>query len=168
MKFDPKYKPENCISKDPTRPHLSNVFLDVAEKKMVATSGSFIVVIPVSVDATDHKGAVSAAALAAARKIGKANKTEAEIKANGALVVGGDTFARPDGSGFPHWRSCIPERRKLTVSFNAKLLLELARALGSKEEIVTLDIGEANDPIIVYGKDETDGAAYGVLMPRRI
>lgn len=176
MKFSAKCKPELCASKDETRPHINRVELDVANKKMVATDGHRMVVIPVETDDHDTSGPISSAALDAARKHAKKTGGDAEIKSNGALVVAGATFDRDKNAmAFPPWKMVVPKRAPITIRLNAKYLLEIAKAIGSKDDLVALAITGDLDPILVYANNgatnerylDGENDAFGVLMPCR-
>ena len=170
MKFDPKYKPELCASKDETRPNMCHVELDVKEKRMVATNGHCMVVVPVTVEEHDTSGPISKDALVAARKLAKNTNGDACIKANGSLAVHGATFDRPEARQFPPVDQVIPPDRKATISFSAKYLKEIADALGSKDGVVTLAIDGDCDAITVWSgiSKGAKGDPFAVLMPCRM
>jgi len=170
MKFDPKYKPELCASKDYTRPHLAHVELDIAHKRMVATDGHALVVVPVTVEEHDASGPISKDALVAARKAVKNTNGDAWIKANGALAVYGATLDRPEARTFPPVDQVIPKDRKATISLNAKLLKDIADALGAKDGVITIGLDGDDDPIMVWGGSSKgrEGEPFAVLMPCRL
>jgi DNA polymerase III sliding clamp (beta) subunit (PCNA family) len=170
MKFDAKYKPELCASKDYTRPMLAHVELDVEHKRMLATDGHRLVVVPVTIEDHDASGPISKEALVASRKATKNTNGDAWIKANGSLAVYGATLDRPAARQFPPVEQVIPKDRKATISFSAKYLKEIADALGSKDGVVTLGIDGDDEPIMVWeGKGKgSDGDPFAVLMPCRL
>lgn len=182
MKFDRKFKPELCASQDLTRESLAHVELDTESKVMVATNGGCMVVIPVTLDSNDKSGPIHTDALTVARKAAKKLKqTDAEINANGVLNIpaAGIDMQRPSERGFVQWEQAVPKDRKVTVAFNAKMLKDIADAIGSPDGVVYLSIGEELDPIVVwnglgngFGNGEadvqnSDRDPFGILMPCR-
>ena len=169
-------EPERCVSGDATRLHLCNLHLDVDAKRLCATDGHCLVVVPVEVQSGDTSGFVTPAALKAARKaFGK--RTDTTLQCNGALAIpAGATFPRPsDSAQFPPWRQIVPQGKPgdagtMTFGFNARLLLEVAKGIGAAENHVqvTIPLPDRDDdflePILVTG---TDPDTFGVLMPVR-
>lgn len=180
MEFDPKYKPELCACADETRVALQHVELDTEKKRLLATDGHRLVVVPCGVDIGDTRGPIPEAALVAARKAAKkAKHPTAQVVCNGAVKapVAGQSFDRPNDRAFPPVDEVIPRDRKPTIALNAKYLKEIADAIGSSDGIVVLSLGDPEDPIVVWGTvggsrgaTPLDGArdAFAVLMPCRI
>ena len=181
MKMDKSHKIENCISPDTTREHLCKAYLDTEKKRLVATDGHMMAVVPVIVEEGDVSGFVTADAIKTARKV-KVNP-EVSIHCNGALAIdNGPTFARPTDGQFPPYEQVMPEYRQgdagtITIGLNAGYLHDLMQALGSpKSGIVSLTIpvkvGEDGkldaglEPIVVGTSNA--GGAVGVLMPARV
>lgn len=173
MKFNRDCFVEKCISSDITRLHLASAHLDVEKKRLVATDGHCMAIVPIETDDHDVTGPVSADALKAARKAAKTNNGDAVIVANGAQVVpNGPTYARPDlmGCKFPPYEQVIPEYRTgadgtYTITFNVDLLAKVADAIGTaKNGIITITCKGALDPIVVQ---TSATEAIGVLMPAR-
>ena len=168
-------EPERCVSGDATRLHLCNLHLDVDAKRLCATDGHCLVVVPVEVQSGDTSGFVTPAALKAARKAGK--KGDTALGCNGSLAIpNGAIFPRPsDSAQFPPWRQIVPQGKPgdvgtMTFGFNARLLLEVAKGIGAAENHVqvTIPLPDRDDdflePILVTG---TDPDAFGVIMPVR-
>tara|TARA_Y100000310_G_scaffold240370_1_gene244196 strand:+ start:277 stop:882 length:606 start_codon:yes stop_codon:yes gene_type:complete len=88
---------------------------------------------------------------------------------NGTVgIPGGAQWPRPEGGpgAFPNWRRVWPKDQPVAhrVSLNAKLLADLAAALGSKDGIVSIVFPEEeNGAIVVHAK----GGNAGLLMPCR-
>lgn len=169
MRFDSKYKPELCASKDLTRENLLFVELDVKEQALLATDGHRLIKVPCIPEDGDVTGPVTADALKAARKAAKVRRSAfADLKANGALTLpDGTSLPRPGSRQFPPWQEAIPRTEgRRQIAFNAKYLKEIADALGSDDGIVVLSIGEdARDPLLVYAFGENQLAADGPLDP---
>ena len=66
MKFEARYFPEKAVSRD--REHLKHVHLDIKARKLVATDGHMMVVIPCEPDKADSDGPVSVVAIEYARR----------------------------------------------------------------------------------------------------
>lgn len=171
MKTKREYKPELCVSKDFARPNLQHVFLDTNNKKLVATDGQRMCILPCSTEETDTSGHIPSEALKEARKSAKAYKNpDLTISANGSAQVENNSYARPDKGPFPPWQRVEPKFKEgdkgtTSICLNANLLASLTEALGSKSGIVTLTFQDPEElgPILV--NPSGDQEAYGVLMP---
>jgi hypothetical protein len=121
MRFDRRLKPELIACQDVTRENLSHVELDTTSKRLVATNGHSMIVVPVEVDEEDTSGAVTERALDAARRVAKERKLdEAEIKVNGSLGVEGATYDRPRRK-YTNYQHVIPTLRgPITIGLNAR------------------------------------------------
>lgn len=181
MKFEASYEIERIISKDLTRPSVICANLEVdrkpgheaSEKKgrLAAMNGHALAVIPVEVDG-DTAGAVPAEAIKLARKA--AGKHGQAILACGKevslAIPGGTQTFRRDTTPFPNFAQLIPVRNRgdkdtFTVAFDAKLLLELAKAIGTEKVILAFSTRDADhDPILVRPL-APNAEAFGVLMP---
>ena len=169
----PKTMIENCAAiKDYSRPYLQNPYLDVEGKQLIATDGHKLVFVPVVPEDGDVSGYVTGKALAAARKLAK--RTEPSIRCNGALeLTDGTVLPRPENQAFPvdGVKRVIPDTKGCKiVSFNAQLLLDIAKAIGEGKDtiatVVILHLPEDNTRAIKVTKSGTE--AFGVLMPVRM
>lgn len=197
MRLNRDYEIERAASKDETRPHLAHCYLDVEKQRLVATDGHMLAMVPVTdLDMSpgpcpkDESGAVHPDVIKQARKMTPKALGDAVVSANGQHVfVGGASMPRPEkGSlSFPPYEQVIPAYRDgnegtVTIGLDAKLLLELTKAIGKKAVInltfplpeVTCDETAAEyrarlaaynmlDPYVIEGA----GEALGVLMPAR-
>jgi hypothetical protein len=186
MKFDRDYKPELIVSKDAARWALNFVELDKDERRMVATDGQRLVALPVEPEEHDTSGPIDAKTISEARKLAKSVKADkAEISCNGALKLpNGATTPRPErhGTAFPPWRQVVPAPQKPVIALNAKLLKELAEAIGQDDYVIALafDPEDPEGPIRVYNTGKAGRLGKGVpvcdgekdpiavLMPCRI
>lgn len=129
MKVDAKYRPEKCCSRDETRPNLTNPYFDAEEKLLVATDGHALVAVPVE-DGGETSGYVSGAALRAGRR---------RVKCPPPVEVA----VGPKDGTFPAWRQVVPKVKAgdegtFTVRLDAKLLADLAEALGDSRVELTI------------------------------
>jgi hypothetical protein len=178
MKLPKNCKIEAVASTDPTREVLTAPYLEVKKGSgtLIATNGRALVALPVEVSEEDTEGWVAIPALVAARKFARKG-TDAEVTCNGACaamdgVAYPRPFTKPANPGpdyiakrFPNWRMVVPDegrRLVLRVSLDPTLLMAMANALGSGEQI-TLEFEDELAPIRVTGK----GEGFGVLMPMR-
>jgi DNA polymerase III sliding clamp (beta) subunit (PCNA family) len=178
MKIPKNCKIEAVASTDASRPVLHAPYLEVKDGRgtLVATNGRSLVALPVEVTEHDVDGWVSIPAIVAGRKWAGKRDT-VEIACNGSCTLpDGVSFPRPLAtpadapadyipSRFPNWRQVVPDKDRKTVlkvSFNPTLLMGLANALGSGEQI-TLEFEDELNTIRVTGK----GEGFGVLMPMR-
>lgn len=177
MRIDKDHKIELCASHDECRPHLLHPQLDVENKRLMATDGHRLVILPVELDDGDVSGPVSREAIKAARK-GPLAKSKAggviAINANGSLAIEqGPTFPRPDNESFPPVDKVVPNGKNHTVvvGLNARYLWEIAQALGTVNVRIEIAPAEAGkpmlDPIVVTTNGDRD-AGVGVLMPVRV
>ena len=67
MKIERKYKIENCVSRDESRPNLQNIY--VSRRHAMATNGRYLGIVPVVLQENDEIGIVSPEALKLARKV---------------------------------------------------------------------------------------------------
>lgn len=181
MHFDHKYQPELCASKDETRPHICHVEYDMEAKRLVATDGHRMVVIPCTPEDGEASGIITADALKAARKVDK-KRHAARVHANGALVTGqasdGPTFVRPSrDTAFPPWKQVMPKWKHgtegtLTIGVNARYIADAAKALGADNVWLTVKLPEPGkamlDPILVTTGESEDSDASCVVMPVRV
>lgn len=167
MKLRTKYKPELVCSKDGLRPKLNSPSLETVngKKRIVATDGRRLAVIPVEAF-SEESGTVPIKALEFARKNKKTPKQDSiSINLNGKIEFeNGWTMPAPEQLGFPDVEHVIPkEDAKISLTLNAKILYDLARALGN--EVITLNIIDALCAIrVTVPQDE----AFGVIMPVRV
>lgn len=182
MKLPANCRIELCASDDTTRPVLAHPYLDMLDPEkplLVATDGRRIAILPVTVEEGECSGWVSTDALTAARK-SAGKRGIAQIHCNGACETGGVRYPRPELGKFPNWRMVIPkpEGKTVRLGINPRLLVELAKALGS-EECVTLEMevvpeGYEHAGTVMSGmkvtpsKESRCQGAFGVIMPIRI
>lgn len=173
MKFQRKYNIGRIASTDYTRPHLTSVFLDVENKRMYATDGRALAVVPCEVDVGDRSGMLPVEAVGRARRM-----KQPEIAARKRLArVGKEVmYTRPGASPVPV-DSVIPKFKygdagTVSISLNPEFLLNAAKAIGRGKEftgsaLVTLTFQPTENelsPIVLSWEDEE---AHAVLMPGR-
>ena len=173
----PVGKIEQAASTEESRCTLKAVKLDVENKRMMATDGHILAIVPVEVDATDHSGLLSVDSMKQIRAMQRRSKSiPVNIAVNGKATATGKSetseFELVTGQ-FPNVDAVIPTGEKYegpaTVCFNVDLLVRLAKALGADEAhqgtIVQLWIKDASSPVLV--KTSENPEAIGVLMPYR-
>ncbi len=179
---------EKCVSSDITRSALMHLQLEIDEPnakgerngRLVATDGHLLTTYPVEVDPEDTPGFITLEAFGAARKL---KSSVARIRCTPEkleVLPGGPTFTRPlhygegpgqspDAVAYPDWRRALvraedsPKRAHLTL--NAELLLALQRASGA--DMVTISVGDGDQPLIVYGASAPT-ESLSILMPARM
>lgn len=175
MKLDNRFKIEKVVSKDSYRAAICSAYLDKTEPqaKLVATNGHAMAVINVETDQTDTTGLVPPEAFTEARKLSKkfGKFQPSEISANGAVeLTNGAKFPRGEEK-FPDWKRIPPKAAKtFRVAFNARLLHDLADALGSENGVVSIEfLGDLKGPMRVHAWDSANSGAnhdnVGFLMP---
>ena len=167
MQIDRSYKIEKCVSTDPNRENLSNIF--VSQRHCMATNGTVLALVPITSEPDDTTGLMSADALKAARKLTPARNGSVEISLNGSQQLrDGTKIPRPEATKPPrifHLLRHAHKDRQYKIGLNATMLKALADALGSEE--VVLEFGTSTSAILVTPKQSTDGAV-GLIMPIRI
>jgi hypothetical protein len=185
MKLDPRYKIEKVACKNDDRPNLHCVYLDTdgapavpgsgdrtLAGKLVATDGRAMAVVPCHVEHDETPGPLPVEAAKAARSC-SLGATAAPDEVLEHLT--GNKLTRNKNVDFPPWRMVVPAPSDddFIVGIDAKLLLELADAIGAenratKQRIVKLRIPRSGvDPITVEPNNNLDGS-YGLIMPCRV
>jgi hypothetical protein len=166
MQIDRSHKIEKCVSTDPNRENLCNIF--VTKRHAMATNGTVLVLIPVTTDTQDTPGLMSADALKAGRKVTPARESAIHISLNGSQELkDGTKIPRPQETKPPrifHLLRGAHRDRQYKIGLNATMLKTLADALGSEE--LVLEFGTQTSAILVTPKQSTDGAV-GLIMPIR-
>ncbi len=167
MQIDRSYKIEKCVSTDPNRENLGNIF--ITKRHAMATNGTVLAIVPVVSDDVDTVGLMSADALKAGRKMTPARMGLIEISLNGSQELkDGTKIPRPTNVKQPrifHLLRHAHKDRQYKIGLNATMLKMLADGLGSEELI--LEFGTSTSAILVTPKQSTDGAV-GLIMPIRI
>ena len=163
-------KIELAVSKDTSRPQIGHVHLDVDKSRLLATNGHIAAIVPVQLDSGDTSGPISIDAIKQARKEDK-RSGDYHIRANGGLELSNGAMLprESDVQQFPDIDRVINPNGEpvVSVSFNAKLLYELAQALGTTnrgQHQVTLEIRDENNVILVTARG---CEAHGAIMPMR-
>lgn len=182
MKLHKSCKIESITSHDETRYAICESYLSIKDgaATLVATNGKAMAMLPVLLDEGDVSGYVSENALKLARKQDKRSDF-ATVYLNGvAKLSDGSTMPR-EGTAkdatFPKWEQVFPKDESLhtqTIALDAKLLWELAQAMGTQG--VVLRVKDGVSAILVsptatshhkWNKPACDGAK-GILMPVRV
>ena len=167
---------EKVLCKDATRHAITETYLDTENGcgSLIATNGKSLAVIPVELDEGDVAGYVATEGIKQARKADK-RASFPSLKLNGTLKLSnGVEMPRttlPTGTEFPKWRQVIPKDEGYAVefAFDAKLLYELAQAMGSDRLVIkykSFGLPLLVRPNAVYGSSPCV-EARGVLMPIR-
>lgn len=172
MKFPKGSKVERLVSKNPVERVLLEPWLDADRAVVLASSGQNAVVIPVELDQGDTSGPIPLVGIKAIRGTGASMK------------CGVDYCVLPDGTAVPratnHSRYppvdqlCCVADEFVEINLNAKLLLELAQAMGTdvvKIRVARTDGGvDPAAPLVVTphpSEPHVDGA-MGALLPYRV
>lgn len=163
MKSEKRYKLEGVVAKSSRYPGATHVRLDVEGKRLLATNGHALAIVPCEPEEGDVSGAVTVEALKAARKAGM---VETRLACNGALEVpGGASFPRPspEDAEFPKVDHVVHQGEPVfRVAINAESLAKLAQALGAVDGYVRLEFFGSRVPFrVTTGKE----GELGVIMP---
>lgn len=177
-----KAKPSKVVSKDKTRPHLCNAYVEErdGETVLIATDSYKLLILPVSAEATTATF-ISLDALKAIEKSGRGEVGEFLEPLDKLGNANGVLFRKPEGDR-PKWADLEwpdePEPKdRLTIGLNAELLLELAQGMAATHHGVklTIDLSKVNrtkdgkfyeKPYVV--EPVGSGHGRGMLMPIRV
>jgi hypothetical protein len=166
MQIDRSYKLEKCVSTDPNRENLGNIF--VSQRHCMATNGIILALVPITSEPEDTTGLMSADALKAGRKLTPAREGAINISLNGSQQLrDGTKIPRPAECKSPrifHLIRGAHRNRQYKIGLNATMLKTLADALGTDE--VVLEFGTSTSAILVTPKQPTPGTV-GLIMPIR-
>lgn len=171
----PNSRIELAASTESSRYTLQAVKLDVEKKRMMATDGHILAIVPCEVSADDHSALISTDSIKRIRAMQKRAKlVPVQVRTNGKVtaVAPGETAEYDLSTGtFPNVDAVIPATDgPCTICINAELLLRLATALTPDMDkhnppIVKLWIKDAHSSILVKTSKNPD--AVGVMMPCR-
>ena len=169
MKVNPKYKLHQIVSKDELRQAILNINLRSTPEGAVleATDGYVLAIVPAEVTEQDSAGLITPEAYAGA--ISSKSK-ELEVLELGLEWDGSKGIRcvqiRPTEHKFPEdTERFFGEPRVFKASFNPTLLVKLAQALGSPDDI-TLEFPE-NKKRNILVTTHKDDQVRGLLMPIR-
>jgi DNA polymerase III sliding clamp (beta) subunit (PCNA family) len=165
---------ELATSPEPSRYTLQAVKLDVENKRIMATDGHILAIVPCEVSPEDHSALISTEAIKQLRAMQKrAKSVPVEVRTNGKVTATGvgETAEFDLATGqFPNVDMVVPKfDGPATISFDVELLMRLAKAMHTKDksspQFVSLYIKDTQSPILV--KSHGNKEAVGVLMPCR-
>lgn len=175
MKIHKDCKIEKATSKDVSRYVLTEPYLDVENKAMVATNGVIIAVVPVELSESDKSGHITAENL---QSIRKTRNCSAEC-GDDWIETDNSKIVRSNLGNFKNWKIVIPpldRETKFQIGLNIKLLWELCQAIGCETArlefsddlsavfVRPTSVGSVNHP----SKPAANPDAYGVIMPTRL
>ena len=168
MQIERKYRIEKCVSTDPTRENLQNIY--VSERQAFATNGHYLAIVPSQFEKEDTIGWLTAGALKLARRVTPKSSDTIHIELNGTQTLpDGTVMARPGNDVRPPQLFDILKQakmnRKYKIGLNAGYLRDLAEALGTDE--LVLELGAPDKPIQVTPLHGEEGTT-GLPMPIRI
>ena len=170
----PDSKIEKAVAKDDVRTYLNAPYF--TGEGIVATNGHTLAYVPVIHDDGELAGHIPLDAFKHARK---AKLLDIELNnGNGNCAVAGVQFPRVDLGKYPDWQQVAKaplvvakSSGALSITFDAKLLLELALAISTnpRQPIVRLTF-DASKPeyeraAIYVEAAKGGGGAYGLIMP---
>lgn len=181
MKLPIQYVPEACVASssfagtatETSHSHVAHVYLDTGAKRLVATDGTVVVIIPCDVDKGDKSGPIPVDAIAIARSTARAAElTELTIECgkDNLDVIGPDgcvaSFARPECTDKPmDWATRLKSTSTKGLEMDATCGVaidvgaakKVARALGVTHLIVINT--QESIPLKVTAEDAPDCVA---------
>lgn len=172
MKVRKTYRPEVLCCKDKKFHNLSDPYLNAAEGRLLATNGHALVSLPVETEKNERSRYVGRNLLkvgrALAGKVIDFEIEEDEIKGPGVLWP-----SEQMGRSFPDVAGVMPtfkrgDKGTITLTLNARLLLQVAIAMGHELVAITAPITRAKDghsgALLVHPVDSA-AEELGLLMP---
>jgi len=181
MKIKKSYKLEEACSTDVTREGICSPWIEANGEsaklvvgcgpRAIATDGKILAVVPVELQHEDTGTRIAIKALKESRKAGGSKAEHAFVSlGNAASIATGGAHYPVTQHVPPRMAGIVPERGRpdgMKIRLDASLLLRLAKALGSQNDRVLLEISGENDVIIVRPMGENCDEAFGLLMPVR-
>lgn len=172
MKFLYPAKLEAAVSKDASRYSIQNVYLDVANRRAVATDGHILTVHPVVIEDGDTSGWLTREALEAYRKASRKHDYGLKCTPTALLVQNTSvSYPRPEyqPGSFPNYEAVMPARESVSakpvVTLNFELLKRLVDSLGTDKD-GTIAIF-ASDNLRAHIVKTTADGAIGIISPLR-
>jgi DNA polymerase III sliding clamp (beta) subunit (PCNA family) len=167
----PEARIENAASKESSRHTLQSVQVDVEHKRVMATDGNILAIVPCDVTDQDHSVLLTADSIKQIRAMQKRAKSiPVELVLNGKATATGkaESAEYELGKGrFPNMDMAIPKYDDIpaTVTLNVELLYRLAKAMTAPDDplIVTLTVKDPLSSVLVKTRRNPD--AVGVIMP---
>lgn len=177
MKFDPKYMPETCASKDLTCEHLTNVHYDKESGRLVATNGHAIVSVPCEPESFDFGGPIQPEALRESRQRKDRKTNKASIRAGKKLLDTGKDGAlhrrKQPYVSFPPYKEVFPKFKRgdkgtVSVTINPSLLCEVRRAMGQDARTLLTLTFKADEPLSIIAVSASGAPeVVAAIMPGR-
>ena len=175
MKTHKDCKIELIASSGASRYAINEPYLD--GDTLVSTNGIALVALKIERGEGDKDGYVTADVLKAARRLTTKAMPEVSIIANGSYTLSdGSVLPRKHEGNYPNWRQIMPRtegesKPRQVIALNAKVLWEMAQAMGAEE--LRLEILDGVSAIIVKPACAKKTCAapegtIGVLMPVKI
>lgn len=181
MKIKKSYKLEEACSTDASRFAICEPWIEQGSftklvpgigPRAIATDGRILAVVPCELQHEDKGNRIAIKALKESRKAGGSEAEHAFVglEKEHSVVAGGaqypvTQYAPPRMAGIIPSEHRAPATAKIRL--DASLLLRLAKALGSQNDRVLLEISGELDVVIVRPMGENCDEAFGLIMPVR-
>jgi DNA polymerase III sliding clamp (beta) subunit (PCNA family) len=173
----PQSKIEMAASDEESRYTLRAVKVDKENKRIMATDGHILAIVPCEIGDEDHSTLIGLDSIKNIRAMQKrAKAVPVEVKLNGKVTVTGvcESAEYEVVTGqFPNVDMVVPkvEDRTIVIGLNVNLLLRLAQAMQPEigkhdPPILELRIKDGNSSVLVKCPKNPD--AIGVIMPCRV
>ena len=176
MKYESKCQLDLIVGSETRK--LDKVLFDKESQSLISTNGAAIAVIPCQVEKQDPEKALLPSGIVKELRIKNRSKGESELHSEkeGSLSYEGKNgtgvFQLQD-SFYPNWKRVIEdapnylesEKSEKTISLNPKLLLNLAKALGSENAIKLIPYGKGRVKVMPHRNRRSN--KLGILMGLR-
>ena len=181
MKIKKSYKLEEACSTDTAREGICEPWIESNGEsaklvvgigpRAIATDGKILAVVPVVLQHEDTGTRIAIKELKESRKAGgsKAEHAFFGLETSHSVAAGGAHYPVTQYAP-PHMAGIVPEMGRpdrMKIRLDASLLLRLAKALGSQNDRVLLEISGEGDVVIVRPMGENCDEAFGLIMPVR-
>ena len=181
MKIKKSYKLEEACSTDANRVGICEPWIESNGEcaklvigigpRAIATDGKILAVVPVELQHEDSGNRIAIKALKESRKAGGSKCEHAFVGlGNAASISTGGAHYPVTQHAPPSMAGIVPEMGRpdgVKIRLDASLLLRLAKALGSQNDRVLLEISGESDVVIVRPMGENCDEAFGLIMPVR-
>lgn len=181
MKIKKSYKLEEACSTDATREGICEPWIESNGEsaklvigigpRAIATDGKILAVVPVELQHEDTGNRIALKALKESRKAGGSKAEHAFVSlGNAASIATGGAHYPVTQYEPPRMAGIVPEMGRpdgVKIRLDASLLFRLAKALGSQNDRVLLEVSGEGDVVIVRPMGENCDEAFGLIMPVR-
>jgi hypothetical protein len=190
MEIDKKYQIEKAAGEDPNRPDIQ--YIHISQHRATATNGRILATVPCVTAKSDELGPITVDSLLYARDHIICDVAVLHLLDNRTVIAldssqlprSLESTASPNAEQLDMFRKSTENVKPIqeitagliptadfddiVLAINPALLLDLAKALGSKEKLILRLRPDADNQVRQIIRCEADKDAYGVIMPMNV